>query len=269
MKKLAPKVKVAEKTLEKRVANDTQTPSGSLMFQAGVKDPDTGATYLDYDIRKLNGADEENLKNSTNKNKGKFINELLSRSITHIGPLSRKTMDIKSWYSLIQSLLIADQDLALMEIRKSTTGNEITIETNCPKCGAALKTEIEVEEFPILPYQGESSWEVKLEDGVEIMGEVRYLCTSRLPNGLDRELYLPIAEKNEAKGLTLLLTRTITFEGAVVNADTFRAMTMSDRRMLETDMNEHNFGYDLSAAEVDCPECGETYTVAVGNVNFS
>lgn len=270
MKKLVPKKKVVEKTVEKRVDSVAQkSNTGNLSFQVGVKDEVTGDTYKYYDIRGLTGADEEELaKPEYRSNKGKFINVILSRCITHIGPYDKKTLGFKKWYEVIQSLVIADQDLALMEIRKKLTGDNITTESMCPACSARLKTEMSIDEFPIKPYLGETEWENDLPDGVEINGEIHTHYTMRLPNGLDRELYMPVAEKNAAKGTTLLLSRLATFEGVVTNAETFRNMTLSDRKYMEDDLNEHNFGYEL-IAEVECPECGESYKIAVGNVNFT
>ena len=54
MKKLVPKKKVAEKTVEKRVDSVAQkSNTGNLSFQVGVKDEVTGATYKYYEPKQM------------------------------------------------------------------------------------------------------------------------------------------------------------------------------------------------------------------------
>ena len=165
---------------------------------------------------------------------------------------------------IIKSLLVPDQDYALIAIRKISVGTQITVKHTCPSCNKELTTDVDTDELEIVPFNGETSLEFELKKGyVDRDGEVHLTGRVRFPNGLDREIIEPIARNNLAIANTLLLSRVV--EG--VNDAIVRKMTSGDRAIIMKVLEDNNFGYKFDV-HVDCPNCGHEFEGQMSAVNF-
>ena len=238
-------------------------------FPCGVFVNDT--LTKEFEVREMDGADEEALNAVAKKNGGaKVINRLLERCIVRIGSMYQKDTSVDAWRAKIASITIPDQDYALMKIRSVSMGKELECSTECPDCGNKIKTFFSVDELEVRPYAGDKSQSVTftLPRGyVDEKGEVHKEVRMRIPNGLDREVALPVARRNESKGVTLMLTRICKFtDGYPMSEDVLRKMKIRDRQEIEKQNRDLvAFGYDLTV-EAECPSCGLEFPVALSNV---
>ena len=233
-----------------------------------------GNVYRSFEFREMTGADEEAITSVAKKNSGaKLINKLLERCLTRIGEITPRSIGADAWRKAIESLSVPDQDFAMMKIRKVSLGDEIETASVCPHCGEKVKTFFNIDELEILPYMGDDTQEriIPLPRGyVDNKGVSHNEVVMRLPNGLDREIALPIARTNESKALTLLLTRICKFtDGYPITEGILRDMKLRDRQELEKQNREFvKFGYQYTI-NVECPACeGEFETVLNGLKNF-
>ena len=237
---------------------------------AGYTDKD-GVLHDTFTFREMNGKDEEAIsKADVRSNGAKMMNVLVERCVVAIGTLTKKECGAK-WGQIIREMLGGDIDYMAFKIRELSKGKEIEFQHKCPNCGTKLTTIVNTDEFDIKPFRGSFSVDFTLARGfVDGKGEVHKEGTIRLPNGLDREIALPIARTNESKALTLLLTRICKFtDGYPITEGILRDMKLRDRQELEKQNREFvKFGYQYTI-NVECPACeGEFETVLNGLKNF-
>lgn len=238
-------------------------------FLCGYTDED-GVLHKEFEYREMDGADEEAINRNTIKNSGsKIVTTILDRCIIRIGTILKSDTKPAKWTEMIKSLLVPDQDYALIEIRKISVGSEITVKHTCPSCKKELTTELDVDELEVVPYSGNDVLEFELKRGyIDKDGEVHKTGKVRMPNGLDREIIEPIARNNLATANTLLLSRIVTELGTVkVNDAVVRKLTSGDRQRIMKVLEDNNFGYNFEVP-VECPTCGHEFSGQLSAVNF-
>lgn len=232
-----------------------------------------GVSHLDFEIREMDGSDEEAIaKKEIKSNGAKVLRTLLARCCYRIGTLEKADMRDAKWAEIIQSLPVADQDYMIMQLRKISLGEEIETKHICPdpECKAEILTTIDIDEdLEITPFDGVTEIEFELPKGyTNKEGNVLKKGKLRYPNGLDREILDGVARKNLGHANTLMLTRLITeLEGEKVDDDIVRSLSMKDRKYLLDLLDEHKYGVKLEV-EVECPECYESFKASLNAVNF-
>nr|DAI99399.1 MAG TPA: baseplate protein [Caudoviricetes sp.] len=241
-------------------------------FFVGYKD-DTGVTHKEFEYREMDGYDEEALaKPKIRKNGSVLMRTLLSRCIVRIGTINKDSVKPKAWDEIIQSLCAYDQDYAFMQIRILSLGDEVKVTHRCPnpECKAKINTVFSIEDdFSIVPCMEVDNIEFELLKGyIDKEGTKHTKGVMRYPNGLDREVLGITASNNYALAATLLLTRLVKMDDVVVTDDVIRKLSTKDREYLINLLNEYKFGYDMDNLDVECPECGETFTASLNNADF-
>ena len=236
---------------------------------AGYIDED-GLKHTTFTLRELNGKDEEAIYSSTHKaNAAKMAHIILERCVTSVGTLTREGLKGDKWREMIQSLTVGDQDYMLTKLREISVGDELELKHECPHCKANLTTYVGIDELEITPFKGEYNIPFTLPKGYrDREGTLHQEGTMRLATGLDREILLPTAKKNIAKGNTLMITRLCSFEsGLTVTQDVMASLSLRDRKYLQEVMKDNAFGYDTHI-DIDCTECGESFKAVVNPTNF-
>ena len=248
--------------------NDEDTVYGLL---AGYRD-ENGTVHNTFTLREMNGTDEEAIHRGDVKTNGaKMSTVLLTRCVTSIGSITKKGMNPKEWENIIKSLLVGDRDVILMELRRQSIGETIEVTHTCPhpNCKARLKTSIDLDELEVVPFDG--LWEIPFElpKGYrDKKGVLHRKGTMRRANGLDGEVLTPLAKNNLAKAETTMLTRLCKFDDGVHVDDTVMAsLSVKDRNYLQSVMNEHLFGINMTVP-VMCDRCGEEFQGSLNQTNF-
>lgn len=239
-------------------------------FPCGYED-ENGVVHTEFEYREMTGADEEAISRNTIKNSGsKIVNTILERCILRIGTIVKADTKSAKWTEIIKSLIVADQDYAVMAIRRESVGSTITVKHTCPSCKTELTTETDIDELELIPFGGERVLDFELKKGYKDKdGEVHKFGKVRFPNGLDREILEPVARNNMGTANTLLLSRIVVELGTLknVNDAIVRNLTSGDRDLIMKVLADNQFGYQFET-DVDCPNCGNTFKGQLSAVNF-
>lgn len=239
---------------------------------AGYTD-ENGTLHKTFTLREMNGADEEAVNRSDIKTNGaKVSTTLLARCVMSIGTITKKSVgNQKKWEDIIKSLFIGDRDIMLLELRRLSMGDEITINHVCPNsdCKAKLTTIVGIDELEITEFDGVTEIAFELPKGfTDKKGVLHRTGIMRRPNGLDGEILTPVAKNNLAKAETTLLTRICKFDdGAYIDDSIMAQLTIKDRNYLQGLLNEHFFGVNMSV-DVMCDRCGEYFKGNLNQTNF-
>lgn len=259
---------VAEVEEERNAAPVLKVLQDEYDLIAGYKDKD-GKLHTTFTIRPIDGEDEEFLARFQQSTIHKATGALLERCVLSIGTINKKDVKKNEWHNIIQNLYVADQDAILLRLREVSVGEEVQAKHKCTDCGALITTSFLVDDLDIIEWDGEEGIAFNLPKGyMDDNGEVHQDGILLYPKGVDREAVAPIASKNAARGRTLLLTRIMKFDDETpVNEKVLKKLTLGDRNYLSRLLDEHQFGMDVDI-EIECPECGNTFTGALNITNF-
>lgn len=237
----------------------------------GYRDAD-GVVHKEFEVREMNGSDEEAIaKKEIKSNGAKILRTLIARCCTRIGTYVKEDMKESKWIDIIQSLSVGDQDYIILKIREASLGEEIEGKYECPDpdCKTPIEMTVNTNELEIVPFDGLFEIPFELPKGfVDKDGKVLKKGKLRHPNGLDREVLDNIAKQNVGRANTLMLSRCITeLEGIKVYDDLVRSLSLKDRQYLMKLFEEHKFGVKLEV-EIECPICYNTFKASLNAVNF-
>lgn len=237
----------------------------------GYKD-ENGVVHKEFELREMNGADEEAISKKEIKSNGaKILRTLLTRCCLRIGTIEKASVKDSKWTDIIQSLVVADQDYMILKLREISIGEEIETSYKCPDedCKSDIIVTTTIDELEITPFDGEDIIEFELPKGFRDKdGNILKKGKLRHPNGLDREILDGIARKNIGHANTLMLTRCITeLEGIKVYDELVRDLSVKDRNYLLKLLQEHKFGVNLEV-DVECPSCYESFRASLNVANF-
>lgn len=239
-------------------------------FEKGYRDED-GKLHTLFVYRDMDGEDEEALGKPNVKNDSyKIAETMLVRCLMQIGNIDKKKVSADEWKSVIKSLAIGDQDIAILRIREEAIGTDIRVKHTCQNCGQQLETVIDTSELNIIPYGGSDNIEFELPKGLRTKdGKLAKKGFIRLPDGTDRQMLSDMASKDISKANSLLLVRTIDkIDGVeVITDETVKKMSIMDRKYLLGLIRDNAFGVDTSV-DITCPSCGATHKTSMQVLNF-
>lgn len=239
-------------------------------FLKGYKD-ENGIVHKEFEYREMNGTDEEAIAKPKIKSSGALITRtLLERCILRIGAIEKNTVKPSEWTTIIQSLAIGDQDLAMLKIREISLGEELEVSHKCPSCKTKINSVFTIDELPLIPYGGVDEIEFELPRGyTDSEGKTHTTGILRHATGLDREALDKMITQNPSVANTLLLARCIKSLGTVpVTDDLLRKLSLRDRNFLFDLIKNESFGYDVDDFEIECPNCGMELRVSFNQTDF-
>lgn len=251
--------------------NEMNMVTETFEMLVGYVDQD-GNVHREFEVREMNGLDEEAIsKNSIKNNGGKILRTILERCCVRIGTIERSEVKPSKWTDIIQDLTVDDQDYILFKIRELSYGEEIECKHTCPnpECKEEIITTIETDELEVIPFDGQHTIEFELPKGFKDKdGNLLRRGKIRRPNGLDREILDNVIRKNVGQANTLMLSRCIVeLEGIKVYDDLVRSLSVKDRNYLVKLIEEHKCGVNL-AIDIECPNCYEEFKASLNAVNF-
>lgn len=237
----------------------------------GYRDEE-GVTHKEFELREMNGSDEEAIsKNEIKSNGAKVLRTLLERCCLRIGTICKSEVKPQKWREMIQSLSVGDQDIMLLRLRQISIGDEIETKYECPNpdCKEEIIVTMGIDEIEITPFDGVHEIEFELPRGFRDKdGKVLKKGKLRHPNGLDREVLDGVIRKNTGLANTLMLSRCILeLEGVKVYDELVRNLSVKDRAYLLEVLKEHKFGTNLEV-DVDCPTCYTDFKASLNVTNF-
>lgn len=233
-------------------------PDGSVTLPGGLIDFD-GKLHTEAVVRELNGADEEALaKPEVTKNLGRFMQLLLQRGVTRIGPHENPSN------AILGSLLLGDRDTLLLAIRRATYGNDLEMQVDCPACSTTLDVKYDLStDIPVKKMDDpmQRSFVTRTRDGAELV--------ATLAIGADAEAILNAGNKTVPEINTMLLTRCLsTPAGNPLSLDAVRRLGIQDRHRFVDELTDRQPGPQYQKLELECTTCAKQFPLPLSIVDI-
>lgn len=231
-------------TITQQQLETPKSTVGVYELPCGYIDPH-GALHVEVQLREMTGR-EEDLLASSKMSPQKKINALLASCTERIGNITDKAQIA----STIMQLTQGDRVFLLIALRRTTLGDELPMEEECPSCKAKSNHIADLGTLDIkkLPDPMRRVFDLTLPSGKQ----VRF----RLANGNDEERVAKVPD--EEKPSMMLLTRLEVFNGKPPTMQDVKSLGWKDRQALRAAFEDNDGGVD-SSMEVSCPACGHTF----------
>lgn len=218
--------------------------SGDPVPAAAEPEPPAAASPAPPALRPLTGWEEEFLEqHQFDANTARLCNEVIARCMTRPGG------DHAAELAQVRSLLVAERDRAIIELRLISLGPGITAQADCTECGQAAEVSFSLDalavDVPAVPRVVPA--EVPGAPGARL----------RLPTAGDQEDLLDAAVDGESARLSWILGRCLILPGSPDGAGTefARDLPVTVRRQLQATLTRAVPELDLEMS-VTCPHCG-------------
>lgn len=229
---------------------------GYVQLPVGVVVDDK--TITEVEVQELTGEDEERLaKAKTSNDPTKFYQTLLACGVVSIGG--------KDPEDVTPNMLVGDREALLLGIRKATYGSEIELgDIFCAECNEEFEGSVDVDDIPIRPLRGETTFEVKLRKG----GKAKV----RLPVGDDQMAAVKESGLTDAERNSLVLSRCVVTVsdpgGDPMPVAGFPSLVFElgivDRKRILDEIHKRQPGPRYDEVVVKHDECGNTIPVLLG-----
>jgi len=241
-----------------RMASPLRPPPASLAASPAAgsqtEPPAPRAVTTLPPLRPLTGYEEEFLEeHQHDANTAWLCNEVLARCLVPPGA------DHTPALAQVRSLLVAERDRALIELRRISLGPQISAQVDCPDCTQPVEAEFSLDalaiDVPEVPREFETL--------VEGTGVARL----RLPTAGDQEDLLEAAPRTESARRSWMLGRCLLdLAGHAPGPDGddtarvgfARGLPVPVRRQLESALEDALPGLDLEMS-LECPHCAGSF----------
>lgn len=202
----------------------------------------------DLPLRTLSGFEEEYVESCQQEaNTARLCNQVLARCLVPPGA------DWLEALERVRALPVSERDLALIELRRRSLGDEVRTAAACPRCRATQELAFSLGSLPLGLDTPPERIECTLSSGA--------VAVLRLPTAGDQERLLDEPDLTPARRRTLLLSRAIERlggESAPFEEDRVRALESRVRHELE-DAIERSLPDSNLSMHVTCAQCGSEF----------
>jgi hypothetical protein len=256
----APKTDILAQQTAMLSQNQVTTPKSSqgvYDLPCGYLD-EAGNLFTDIAVREITGVEEDMLANPKTL-PVKKINELLSRCIERIGPIT----DRGRISQIALDLTIGDRAFLMFAIRRISLGDEYPFKDKCPKCEVEKLYTVDLGalEPKKMPDAKKRIFDLTLPSGK--------LARIHPMTGKDEER-LAKFDKNKNDTLSLsILMRMEMLDGKPPTLADVKSLGIRDRNFLRDQFEECEGGLDTEI-DMECSECGHEFKrdVDVGQAGF-
>lgn len=221
-----------------------KSAQGLYELPCGYIDP-SGVLHVEVHLREMTGR-EEDLLASAKVSAQKKVNALLVACTERIGNISDKGQI----QNIIPLLTQGDRVFMLVALRRTTLGDELPLEEECPSCNVKSNYIADLGTLERKPMADPMRrvFDMTLPSGKT----VRY----RVGNGLDEERVLKVPD--EEKPSMIFLSRTELLNGKPPTMLDIKNLGWKDRQALRAAFEDIEGGLD-SKLELACPACGHEF----------
>lgn len=238
-------------------------PDGSVTLIAGYVDP-SGNRFTNAEVRELRGRDEEMLARAwATGDMVRYIDAILKVGVVRVGEVT----DEKELAKALDTLLLGDRDLLVMQVRRLAYGDTMRLEVKCPFCEADFTVDYSFsDDVPLKPFTVEGSgdrsqrvFDIELPSGS--------VAEIRLVDGkAQKVVYAPENLKKTGEELNTLLLKELVV--SIDNVPTrgaapFLDMPTRDRRHLLNWLGENQPGPQYDDVKQECPDCTREFPLVM------
>jgi hypothetical protein len=235
-------------------------PDGSARLLAGYIDG-AGNRWTDVTIRELRGRDEEQLERAfVTGDMTRYIDAILRAGVVQLGPLDES----KELAKALDSLLIGDRDVLVLQVRRMAYGDTQRLNVRCPFCEHQFQVDYSYsQDVPMKGFEVDDRSQ-RLFD-LELPGGS--VCELRLVDGTAQKLvYTPEnMKRTEAELNTLLLAELlVTIDGKPVRGTgPVLDLRMRDRLHILKWLVEQQPGPQYSDVNQECSSCTREFPLVM------
>jgi phage FluMu protein gp41 len=208
-------------------------------------------------LRAMTGYEEELAEDVVRaRNTASLCNEVLARCLVSHGEAFDAQM------RLVEGLLVAERDVALVELRRLTFGEKVNMRVDCPACSEQNHLTFDLTSVALDAPEVAERLEVVLADGRKV--------ELALPTARDQAELLDAGLDTPAERRTWLLERSIRKFGDLAGPlgfDRVHALDSGTRFALEHVIESNLPDLDLSIAAA-CHACGHEFTAPLDVAGF-
>lgn len=236
-------------------------PDGTAKLIAGYVNAE-GYRFTTGEVRELRGRDEEAMERAfATGDLVRYMDTILRAAVVRVGDVQDRAELAK----ILDTLLIGDRDILLMQIRRSTYGDVMRLNLKCPHCDEEFQVDFSfADDVPIKGFTASNDLSQRLFD-------------VQLPSGADAEIRLTDGraqklvysaenlKKNDAEFNTLMLREVLSrYDGKEVKGvGPVQDMPSKDRRFLLEWLMEEQPGPQYGDVKQECPECTREFPLVV------
>lgn len=218
-----------------------------------------GAWKTEFEVRELNGADEESL--SRVKETSDFFDLVLAHGVVRVEDVDLTAHSTNERQALLKDLLIGERSQLLMAILAATYGDQKVLNITCPTCSVEQELTLYLTQ-DFKPKQVDDVTRPSFDFVTSKGDRVEY----RLVTGSDQAEVLRRKGATTAEQNTIILSRCIIKVNSQIVPDPVgyaRKLSMKDRTKLLTEMVERQPDLDL-AVQTTCVGCGGDIVFTLG-----
>lgn len=220
-------------------------------------------------LRKMTGREEAMLTDpKLLHNAGKLITALLTSCVS-----DRDGKPLEP--ALVRRLSSADRNFLLLELRRTTFGDEMEAHYRCPRCQGGTIVLEDLGTIEVRDHDAGGDISVLLEDGfTDTDGQCHRQLVFALPTGEDEEATAARRDGNPSRQRDALLARCLRQVGEIeerriraLGVRLLAELSMSDRQLLRRTLDAQAPGPDLTRTIV-CEHCDEEFRTALDMSHF-
>lgn len=238
-------------------------PDGSVTLIAGYVDP-SGNRYTSAEVRELRGRDEESLSRAlASGDLTRYIDTIVKVGTVRIGDLTEE-VDAKDFAKALDSLLIGDRDLLMLQIRRLAYGDTLKLDVKCPFCDDEFTVDYSFsKDVPLKAWEQDDKsqrlFDIELPSGG--VAEIR-----PVDGRAQKFVFTPEnSKKTQAEVNTLLLRELVVSlnKVAVRGVGPILDMPVKDRVHLLDWVQENQPGPQYQDVKQECPACEREFPLVV------
>ncbi|MEC4018797.1 T4 family baseplate hub assembly chaperone [Streptomyces sp. H27-D2] len=219
----------------------------------------TGRLHREFELAALTGREEELLVQARQPQTATLVTEVLSRCVRRLGDISPVPSEVA------RQLLVADRHYLLLQLRRATFGDLVHANLICPwpDCGERVSLDFSLAEVPVEEARHRAPVHTMTLSAAAPSGSGTAAggcqVSFRLPNGADQEELSEQLAHNEARALTLLLTRCVQRLGSYEPPEERQLAELSASARSEIEERMQQLAPKVEQTmEAACAECGRT-----------
>ncbi|MFD1214352.1 DUF6760 family protein [Arthrobacter sp. GCM10027362] len=218
-----------------------------------------GILHRRFELAALTGREEELLAQAAERPAAALVTEVLARVLRSLGSISPVPEQVA------RQLLVGDRQFLLLRLRQATFGDRVHAGLVCPwaDCGKRVSIDFSLADVPVFEAGDKGPvYSMTLSEAAAGRDRTASVVRFRLPIGADQEEVSGWLAVNQAKALSLLLSRCIrdVGDGTPPGEELVDRLSPLARAEIEDRMRQLAPGIE-QVMEAGCAECGRMFLV--------
>ena len=210
-----------------------------------------GLIIREITIRKLNGDDEDMLRDKDNLRQGNVLDKLMKRVIVQMGDMDDPAVTADLYD---KKFLMSDLTFVLVQLRIWSLNPIYRFDYNCPKCGKIGRHSVDLSELRVdeqkEEYRGLDEYSTEVDE-YNVIFRPLYVRDGKLLESIKTQY-------KKEKGTRELLLQIVSVNGAKAHPELLKKMDWDSRNKLRQEFDKVSGGID-NVLEMECAFCESVF----------